>query len=147
MHHCLYDVTGSDVTALQLRTMIRLKLITVLEQEQDLTGQRPGKVRRGAPLLLRPVRRAGRRTRGGEPGAPHGRAAAARLVSAGLPGREPGHPGEPPARDVPVAGVHHDGGEWVLEARVEGFVIVDGVRMAAVRLARSRLDGCDWVWM
>ncbi|KAG6419607.1 hypothetical protein SASPL_121829 [Salvia splendens] len=33
VHHYLYDVTGSDVTALQLLAMIRPKLITVLEQD------------------------------------------------------------------------------------------------------------------
>ncbi|XP_047948144.1 scarecrow-like protein 23 [Salvia hispanica] len=38
MHHCLYDVTGSDVGALQLLTMIRPKLITVVEQDLSHGG-------------------------------------------------------------------------------------------------------------
>ncbi|KAL1560887.1 Scarecrow-like protein 23 [Salvia divinorum] len=38
MHHCLYDITGSDVTTLQLLTMIRPKLITVVEQDLSHGG-------------------------------------------------------------------------------------------------------------
>ncbi|XP_057792767.1 scarecrow-like protein 23 [Salvia miltiorrhiza] len=38
MHHCLYDVTGSDAGALQLLTMIRPKLITVVEQDLSHGG-------------------------------------------------------------------------------------------------------------
>ncbi|KAG8387093.1 hypothetical protein BUALT_Bualt03G0217500 [Buddleja alternifolia] len=33
MHHCLYDVTGSDLNALRLLTSLRPKLITVVEQD------------------------------------------------------------------------------------------------------------------
>ncbi|XP_047938690.1 scarecrow-like protein 23 [Salvia hispanica] len=33
MHHCLYDVTGSDVTTIRLLAMIRPRLITVVEQD------------------------------------------------------------------------------------------------------------------
>ncbi|KAL0444427.1 UNVERIFIED_CONTAM: Scarecrow-like protein 23 [Sesamum latifolium] len=33
MHHCLYDVTGSDLGALRLFTLIRPKLITIVEQD------------------------------------------------------------------------------------------------------------------
>lgn len=63
-------------------------------------------------------------------------------VPACFPRRESGRPGEFTTRDVPVAGLHDDGRERVLEARVEGFVVANGVRLAAVRLARS--DGRRW---
>ncbi|KAH6780947.1 GRAS family transcription factor [Perilla frutescens var. hirtella] len=38
MHHCLYDVTGSDIGALRLLTLIRPKLITVVEQDLSHAG-------------------------------------------------------------------------------------------------------------
>lgn len=33
MHHCLYDVTGSDVSTIQLLKSLRPKLITIVEQD------------------------------------------------------------------------------------------------------------------
>lgn len=33
MHHCLYDVTGSDLETLKLLTLLRPKLITIVEQD------------------------------------------------------------------------------------------------------------------
>ncbi|XP_051126096.1 scarecrow-like protein 23 [Andrographis paniculata] len=33
MHHCLYDITGSDLNALKTLTLIRPKLITIVEQD------------------------------------------------------------------------------------------------------------------
>lgn len=38
MHHCLYDVTGSDLGTLRLLTLIRPKLITVIEQDLSHAG-------------------------------------------------------------------------------------------------------------
>ncbi|CDP14351.1 unnamed protein product [Coffea canephora] len=32
MHHCLYDITGSDFATLRLLTLLRPKLITIVEQ-------------------------------------------------------------------------------------------------------------------
>ncbi|KAF3445086.1 hypothetical protein FNV43_RR14779 [Rhamnella rubrinervis] len=38
MHHCLYDVTGSDLGTLKLLTMLRPKLITIVEQDLSHGG-------------------------------------------------------------------------------------------------------------
>ncbi|KAM7259180.1 hypothetical protein ACFE04_014921 [Oxalis oulophora] len=38
MHHCLYDVTGSDVSTLKLLTLLKPKLITVVEQDLSHGG-------------------------------------------------------------------------------------------------------------
>ncbi|KAG8387110.1 hypothetical protein BUALT_Bualt03G0219200 [Buddleja alternifolia] len=38
MHHCLYDVTGSDLNALRLLTLLRPKLITIVEQDLSHGG-------------------------------------------------------------------------------------------------------------
>ncbi|KAL3849045.1 hypothetical protein ACJIZ3_010927 [Penstemon smallii] len=38
MHHCLYDITGSDLGALRLLTLIRPKLITIVEQDLSHGG-------------------------------------------------------------------------------------------------------------
>ncbi|PSS05813.1 Scarecrow-like protein [Actinidia chinensis var. chinensis] len=37
MHHCLYDVTGSDLGTLRLLTLLRPKLITMVEQDLSLS--------------------------------------------------------------------------------------------------------------
>uniref|UniRef100_A0A5B7AZK7 Uncharacterized protein n=1 Tax=Davidia involucrata TaxID=16924 RepID=A0A5B7AZK7_DAVIN len=37
MHHCLYDITGSDLRTLRLLTLLRPKLITVVEQDLNLS--------------------------------------------------------------------------------------------------------------
>ncbi|KAK3011544.1 hypothetical protein RJ639_011400 [Escallonia herrerae] len=38
MHHCLYDVTGSDLGTLRLLSLLRPKLITVVEQDLSHAG-------------------------------------------------------------------------------------------------------------
>lgn len=38
MHHCLYDVTGSDLGTLRLLTLLRPKLITIVEQDLSHGG-------------------------------------------------------------------------------------------------------------
>ncbi|KAL0319995.1 UNVERIFIED_CONTAM: Scarecrow-like protein 23 [Sesamum radiatum] len=38
MHHCLYDVTGSDLGALRILSLIRPKLITIVEQDLSHGG-------------------------------------------------------------------------------------------------------------
>ena len=38
MHHCLYDITGSDLGALRLLTLLRPKLITIVEQDLSHGG-------------------------------------------------------------------------------------------------------------
>ncbi|KAL6554404.1 Scarecrow-like protein 23 [Orobanche minor] len=38
MHHCLYDITGSDLGALRLLTLIKPKLITIVEQDLSRGG-------------------------------------------------------------------------------------------------------------
>ncbi|KAK8501751.1 hypothetical protein V6N13_046065 [Hibiscus sabdariffa] len=38
MHHCLYDVTGSDVATLRLLTVLKPKLITIVEQDLSHGG-------------------------------------------------------------------------------------------------------------
>ncbi|KAK4492845.1 hypothetical protein RD792_000170 [Penstemon davidsonii] len=38
MHHCLYDITGSDLGALRMLTLIRPKLITIVEQDLSHGG-------------------------------------------------------------------------------------------------------------
>ncbi|GER53998.1 scarecrow transcription factor family protein [Striga asiatica] len=38
MHHCLYDVTGNDLQTLRLLTLIKPKLITVVEQDLSHSG-------------------------------------------------------------------------------------------------------------
>ncbi|KAL9144973.1 hypothetical protein ABFS82_13G009600 [Erythranthe guttata] len=38
MHHCLYDITGSDLGALRLLSLLRPKLITVVEQDLSHGG-------------------------------------------------------------------------------------------------------------
>ncbi|GFP93804.1 scarecrow-like protein 23 [Phtheirospermum japonicum] len=38
MHHCLYDITGSDLGALRLLTLIKPKLITIVEQDLSHGG-------------------------------------------------------------------------------------------------------------
>ncbi|KAK4429194.1 Scarecrow-like protein 23 [Sesamum alatum] len=38
MHHCLYDVTGSDLGALRMLSLIRPKLITIVEQDLSHGG-------------------------------------------------------------------------------------------------------------
>ncbi|KAJ0088283.1 hypothetical protein Patl1_33232 [Pistacia atlantica] len=38
MHHCLYDITGSDLGTLRLLTLLRPKLITIVEQDLSHRG-------------------------------------------------------------------------------------------------------------
>lgn len=38
MHHCLYDITGSDLGTLRLLTLLRPKLITIVEQDLSHSG-------------------------------------------------------------------------------------------------------------
>ncbi|KAL8126915.1 scarecrow-like protein 23 [Apium graveolens] len=38
MHHCLYDVTGSDLGTLRLLSLLRPKLITIIEQDLSHAG-------------------------------------------------------------------------------------------------------------
>ncbi|CAK9151470.1 unnamed protein product [Ilex paraguariensis] len=38
MHHCLYDITGSDLGTLRLLTLLRPKLITMVEQDLSHAG-------------------------------------------------------------------------------------------------------------
>ncbi|KAI3720241.1 hypothetical protein L6452_21154 [Arctium lappa] len=38
MHHCLYDVTGSDFATLRLLTLLKPKLITIVEQDLSHAG-------------------------------------------------------------------------------------------------------------
>ncbi|GLT26256.1 hypothetical protein SLA2020_013380 [Shorea laevis] len=38
MHHCLYDITGSDLGTLKLLTLLRPKLITIIEQDLSHRG-------------------------------------------------------------------------------------------------------------
>ncbi|KAL5739573.1 hypothetical protein ACOSQ2_028753 [Xanthoceras sorbifolium] len=38
MHHCLYDITGSDLGTLRLLTLLRPKLITIVEQDLSHGG-------------------------------------------------------------------------------------------------------------
>nr|AGE44290.1 GRAS4 protein [Dimocarpus longan] len=38
MHHCLYDITGSDLATLRLLTLLRPKLITTVEQDLSHAG-------------------------------------------------------------------------------------------------------------
>ncbi|XWS47451.1 hypothetical protein CRYUN_Cryun14cG0153000 [Craigia yunnanensis] len=38
MHHCLYDITGSDLGTLRLLTMLKPKLITIVEQDLSHGG-------------------------------------------------------------------------------------------------------------
>lgn len=38
MHHCLYDITGSDLGALGLLTLLRPKLVTIVEQDLSHGG-------------------------------------------------------------------------------------------------------------
>ncbi|GMY09524.1 scarecrow-like protein 23 [Fagus crenata] len=38
MHHCLYDITGSDLGALRMLTLLRPKLITIVEQDLSHGG-------------------------------------------------------------------------------------------------------------
>ncbi|XVE78497.1 hypothetical protein DITRI_Ditri13aG0149900 [Diplodiscus trichospermus] len=38
MHHCLYDITGSDLGALRLLTVLKPKLITIVEQDLSHGG-------------------------------------------------------------------------------------------------------------
>ncbi|XAR52842.1 hypothetical protein NMG60_11021147 [Bertholletia excelsa] len=38
MHHCLYDITGSDLGTLRLLTLLRPKLITIVEQDLSHAG-------------------------------------------------------------------------------------------------------------
>ncbi|KAL6988282.1 Scarecrow-like protein 23 [Sarracenia purpurea var. burkii] len=38
MHHCLYDITGSDLGTLKLLTLLRPKLITIVEQDMSHGG-------------------------------------------------------------------------------------------------------------
>ncbi|CAA3031574.1 scarecrow 23 [Olea europaea subsp. europaea] len=38
MHHCLYDITGSDVVTLRLLSLLRPKLITIVEQDLSHGG-------------------------------------------------------------------------------------------------------------
>lgn len=38
MHHCLYDVTGSDLATLQLLRLLRPKLLTIIEQDLSHGG-------------------------------------------------------------------------------------------------------------
>ncbi|XP_071736492.1 scarecrow-like protein 23 [Rutidosis leptorrhynchoides] len=38
MHHCLYDVTGSDIATLQLLRLLRPKLLTIIEQDLSHGG-------------------------------------------------------------------------------------------------------------
>ncbi|KAA8524208.1 hypothetical protein F0562_010632 [Nyssa sinensis] len=37
MHHCLYDITGSDLRTLRLLTLLRPKLMTIVEQDLNLS--------------------------------------------------------------------------------------------------------------
>ncbi|KDO64353.1 hypothetical protein CISIN_1g0139031mg, partial [Citrus sinensis] len=38
MHHCLYDITGSDLGTLRMLTLLRPKLITIVEQDLSHGG-------------------------------------------------------------------------------------------------------------
>ncbi|CAN1259905.1 Scarecrow-like protein 23 [Linum perenne] len=38
MHHCLYDITGSDLSTLSLLTLLRPKLVTIVEQDLSHGG-------------------------------------------------------------------------------------------------------------
>lgn len=39
MHHCLYDITGSDLSTLRLLKLLKPKLITIVEQDLSHAGQ------------------------------------------------------------------------------------------------------------
>nr|GMD31300.1 scarecrow-like protein 23 [Ipomoea batatas] len=79
MHHCLYDVTGSDFGTLRLLTLLRPKLITIVEQDLSHGGSFLGRFVEDAALLLGAVRRAGGRIGCGQRREAYGGAAALRL--------------------------------------------------------------------
>ncbi|KAL0380942.1 UNVERIFIED_CONTAM: Scarecrow-like protein 23 [Sesamum angustifolium] len=108
MHHCLYDVTGSDLGALRLFTLIRPKLITIVEQ--DLSH---------GVFLGRFVE------------ALHYYSALFDALGDGLGAESV----ERHTVEQQFVGGTPGGGEWVLEAGVEGFVVAHRLGLAADGLA------------
>ncbi|CAM8893891.1 unnamed protein product [Rhodiola kirilowii] len=60
MHHCLYDITGSDYGTLRLLNSLRPKLITIVEQDLSHGGSFLGRFVEAFALLLGAVRCVGR---------------------------------------------------------------------------------------
>ncbi|KAL0362207.1 UNVERIFIED_CONTAM: Scarecrow-like protein 23 [Sesamum calycinum] len=125
MHHCLYDVTGSDLGALRLFTLIRPKLITIVEQDLSHGGSFLGRFVEALHYYSALFDALGDGL-GAESVERH-------TVEQQLLGCE--------IRNIVAVGgrngrrVHSGGGEWVLEAGVEGFVVAHRLGLAADGLA------------
>nr|CAD1827989.1 unnamed protein product [Ananas comosus var. bracteatus] len=93
MHHCLYDVTGSDEAAVSvIKNVIRPRLVTVVEQDLGRHGGTSwGGSWRRCITTRQCSTRSGRGGGGGEPGGGGGRAARRGAAAAG--GGDPEHRG------------------------------------------------------